>query len=549
MTEPSGIARKSENSASLPLLMWLLLVAALIAAFAHNFGEMWIRWFPRWHHGELGLYERITGGQSYYTHGPLVPLVSLLIGILLVRHTRIRVRPRRAVGLAVLILAILMHLVGSLARVNFVSGFALIGMVMGLILLVWGAEALRRLWFPVAFLLFMVPLPEVTISNFNFNLKMLAASWGVSLANMLGVTAERIGNRVLLDGDKSLVIANVCNGLRTLISLLAFGALYAYACQLRGLWRLGLFAASLGVALVSNTVRVVSLIVVADIWSVESAVGWYHDTSGILVFVLALLLMFGLERLVLWARKAVGRPAEVTPLFADVRRRRPEDDEQASRLWRAVVSPRGSVAVLLMAAAVGGAMWMNRSIPPYWNTKAAEGALPRSLDVGGTLMYSHDIDLDQQTKDILETGDCLNRVYLAPGVADMGFCIIFSRDNRKGTHPPDLCLAGAGEGILAQNDLTAKSTDGRREVPCRELIVQAGQQRQYYLYTYKCGDSYTSSFLRQQFAIFLNGLLDRNSSGALIRVSTNVVTTVEDARQRSMQLLGVAIPHLDEKLK
>jgi EpsI family protein len=548
MTEAPVTARKSEESASLPLLVWLLLIAGLVVAFAHTFAEMWVRWFPRWQHAELGLYERITGGQSYYTHGPLVPLVSLLIGILLFRHTRIRVRPKRAAGLAVLILAILLHLVGCLARVNFVSGFAMIGVVMGLILLIWGAEALRRLWFPVALLLFMVPLPEVTIANFNFNLKMLAASWGVSLANMLSIAAERVGNRVLLDGDKSMIIANVCNGLRTLISLLAFGALYAYACQLRGLWRLGLFAASLGVALVSNTIRIVSLIVVADIWSVEAAVGWYHDTSGLMVFVLALMMMFGLERLVLWARKAVGRPAVITPLFADVRRTRAQDT-QASQLWRAAASPRGWVAVALIAAAAGGAMWMNRSIPPYWNETTAKAALPDRLDVGGTLMYSHDIPLDQQTKDILETGDCLNRVYLAPGKADMGFCIIFSRDNRKGTHPPDLCLAGAGEGIMAQNDLLATSADGGRKIPCRELIVQAGRQKQYFLYTYKCGGSYTNSFWRQQFTIFRNGLLDQDSSGALIRVSTNVDTTVEDARARATRLLGVAIPHLDERLK
>jgi exosortase len=179
--------------------------------------------------------------------------------------------------------------------------------VVGLILLLWGWTALRRLWFPVLFLAFMVPLPEVTIAQLNFRLKMLAADWGVALANGLGVLVERNGNQVFLEGGKTLVIANVCNGLRTLISLLAFGTLYAYVCRLRGLWRLGLLAMTIPVAVASNSLRIVSLILVADAWDVRTATGWYHDTSGMLVFVLAFALMFGLERLVLWARQAAGR--------------------------------------------------------------------------------------------------------------------------------------------------------------------------------------------------------------------------------------------------
>ena len=80
-------------------------------------------------------------------------------------------------------------------------------------------------------------------------------------------------------------------------------------------------------------------------------------------------------------------------------------------------------------------------------------------------------------------------------------------------------------------------------------IVQAGADKRYFLYTYKCGNEYTRSFWRQQFVIFTNGLLDRNASGALIRVSTPVADDVALARQRAMRFLSVAIPHLDRGLR
>jgi exosortase len=252
---------------------WISMILALAAAFGYNFSEMWHRWFPAWGRSGVSLYEAVTQGQSYYTHSPIVPLVSLIIIALLIRHTSIPTKPRPIIGLAVLLLALLFHLLSCLARVNFTSGFAFVVTLIGLVLFVWGSTALKRLWFPLLFLLFMVPLPEVSIAQLNFRLKIAAADWGVQMANFIGIITERSGNQVFLEGDKSMIIANVCNGLRTLISVMAFAALYAYICRLRGLWRIALFAMAIPVAVISNAVRIISLIIVAHIWDVEIATG------------------------------------------------------------------------------------------------------------------------------------------------------------------------------------------------------------------------------------------------------------------------------------
>jgi len=527
---------------------WVLLLIGLAAVFAHTFANMWLRWFPAWTRRGLGLYDRIVEGESYYTHGPLVPLVSLIAAILLVRHTRVPVRPARFSGWTILVGSLLLHLLACLARVNFVSGFALLGVLAGLILLLWGGAALRRLWFPVVFLAFMVPLPEVTIAQLNFRLKMLAADWGVVLANGLGVLVERKDNTVFLEGGKSLVIANVCNGLRTLISLLAFGTLYAYVCRLRGLWRLGLLAMTVPVAVVSNSLRIVSLILVADVWDVATATGWYHDSSGMLVFVLAFLLMFGLERLVLWARRAAGRPAKVYPLFHDALRG-PQDEDQGARLVRAPVGWRGFGAIAALAVAVAGTWWLNLAIPPVWNQQMARSAVPRQLQVDGRTWDSYELKLDKRILDILETQDYLYRQYFREGDSPVGFLVIFSRDNRKGTHPPDLCLQGSGDGIVAAADLQVDAVEGRGSVPCRELVSQDAAGLEYTLYTYKCGREYTNSFWRQQWIILLNGLLHRNASGALIRFTTRIEGNKRaQARDRCSAFVRATIPHLDRSL-
>lgn len=527
---------------------WILISVGLCAAFANNFYEMWMRWFPSWKRSHLSVYDRLVEGQSYYTHGPLIPAVSFLIIILLIRHVKIAIRPSRRVGWIVLVSSLLFHLVACLARVNFASGFALIGVLIGLVLVLWGANALRQLWFPIAMLFFMVPLPEVTIARLNFHMKMFAADWGVSIADAMGVIVYRVGNRVFLAGDKTLVIANVCNGLRTLISLLAFGALYAYVCRLRGMWRIFLFALTIPVAIISNSIRIVSLILVADIWDTEIATGWYHDFSGLLIFVLAFLLMFSLERLILWSRRLVGMPAKIVPLFHG-RLKDEQDESQFSTMTHSAGSPRGYVVAVLVVLVSVGVWWLNQSVPTSLTQGMVQQAIPEIMTIRKTTYHSYSRGLDEKTLAVLEYPSYICRHYYSEeSEHTMDFSLIFSKDNRKGIHPPDLCLQGSGEGIIAKGEVVVDDIEGRSSVQCRELIIQTGTRREYFLYTFKCGDQYTDSFWVQQFVIFKNGILNRNASGALVRVSTPIVVSIDQARKRVAAMLRVTIPHLDKNL-
>ena len=526
----------------------VLLVAGLILAFRHNFYEMWFRWFPVWRSSnpDLSLYDRLVEGESYYTHGPLIPLVSLFISFLLVRYTKIRIRPQRLWGGLALGAFLMLHLASCLARVNFVSGFAFIGVLAGLVLFFWGWDALRRLWFPLAFLVFMVPMPMVTIAELNFRLKVLASRFGVALANAVGIIAVRSANRVFLEGDKNLVIANVCNGLRTIISLLAFGALYAYVCRLRGLWRVLLFALTIPAALLSNSLRVLSLIWVADVWNVRIATGWFHDFSGMMIFILAFILMFSLERLILWVRMAVGRPAKVRPLF-EGQRLAPEERGQWSRMVGQVGRLSGYGVALVLLLVAGGAMKLYEDVPSSLNEKLVDKAVPDRLTILGHVMHGYNIPLSENDLRILEYPSYINRRYVGTDVASINLSFIFHKDNRKAVHPPDVCVEGGGNDIVAKINVDVRRIPGQEVVPCRGLLaVDKEGNRTYHLYAYRCGDTNTRSFWYQQWIIFVNGLQDRNASGGLIHVTTPVTTDTNAAQQRCVEMIRAVLPHLDK---
>jgi EpsI family protein len=528
-----------------PSAAWLIIIAGLAATFGTAFWYMWTcHWFPAWGNSRLGLYDRLVEGESYYTHAPLVPLVCIVMSYLLLRHAKVSLRPRPVLGGILLTVSLLLQLVACLAGVQFVQGFAFIGVVMGLVLTLWGGSALRRLWFPIAMLFFMMPLPPMAIAQLNFRLKMVAADWGVAIASAAGVPVARLGANLLIGAHKEMVVGNVCSGLRTLISLVGFGAVYVYVCKLRGWWRAGLFALIIPMALVSNCIRITSLIVVAHLIDVKTATGAFHDATGVLVFILAFLLMFGIEKAVLWARAAAGRPAKVVDILDGVPRN--DDRGQPRRLFQAAASWPGIVAIILITLSSVEVYRISNAATRIRSTSVIRGTFPASLQASSLEYSSQDTELDEKTRTILQTDDYIMRRYEAKGSLPVDLCITYTEGNRRGSHPPDVCLEGGGASMISKADVVLPRSEDRKAVPCRELILQKNGGSEYYLYTYLCGNSFTSNWYWQQVSILGGMLIGDKSSGALIRLSVPIVDNdLTAARKQSAEFMQAVIPQVE----
>jgi len=529
--------------------VWIAIAAGLAVGFRHYLRWMWHGWFTEWRREDLGLIDRFLEGDSYYTHGPLAPLISVGIFALLVKYVKIPIRPRRWAGLGLVVFSLLVYIMICVAQVRFLLGFVALAILTGLVVLLWGWGALRRVWFPIALLAFALPLSHVSIAQLSFKLRILATDWAVSLANLIGIAAERMNNTIFLTQDKSMVVGDVCSGLRTLISLLAFGAIYAYVCRLRGVWRVGLFLMAVPIGLLGNCVRITSIIAVAHVHTVEFATGPYHDSSGVLIFILAFALMFGLEKLILAVRKAVGRPAKVLPLYHDARRGA-ADEHQAARLLAASANRWGLIAaaVILLAAAFGDRL--ARRPRTMWDKALVDSSVPGSVTVAGRSYTARKEYLTTEVQRILRTNDYLYRRYSSPGCEPMRVLVVYSQDNRMTTHAPEVCIEAAGATIVSGGDTVLSGVAGRGDLACRQLLVHDSAGVTYYLYTLRAGDSYTNSIWRQQFRVFANALLGRDGSGALIRLSVRIDGGGAAAAQQKLQeLMREVIPSLDSALR
>jgi len=532
--------------------------AALIAvAWYGTFARIWQQWFPAWWRLDTPLLERLTGGDSYYTHGPIVPVVSLAIAFYI--YTRVGAptdRNPRWVRLGWLVFGFFLaaHLLFTFASVTFASGFSLLGVIAGLVL-IWGGRSLGRAYLlPIALLFFMVPLPLAWIDGINFELKLIAsrsALWFASHA--FGVPAVVDGSYVLLSPDadglpKTLVIENVCGGLRSIIALTYFAALFAALCRASGYWRWLLLLMAMPVAIACNIARITSLIVAAHHLGLDAAGehGWFHDLSGLLVFALALAAMFGIESGILFAGRILKRDWSDARLLGFLTTLNPDGDAR----------PRTTHPVALaslLIAAVLSVYWVNQPDPQPMSG-IAQQAIPTNITLAGAAFTSAELRLDDKVLAILETDDYVYRRFTpeatsqTPGPSGFDLLIVFSKNNRRGTHSPELCIQGSGERIVSKG-LLEIDTAGREPWPMREVVSQDGQRTVYYLYTFKCGHSYTTNYTLQQATILINGLLRRDSAGALIRLTVRVPDGDLDSAQRlAREAAAGLMPIIDESL-
>jgi len=502
--------------------------AMYIAALILLGGAFW--WTTRW------MIARWQETGSYYSHGWLIPLIS--VALVFARRKQISALPIRpcAWGVGVLAAAALLQIVATAWQVGFLSGFALIGVLAGLILALMGTKMFGELLFPIVFLAFMVPVPEVLIEKVSFNLKLLAAGIASGVMEFLGLAVVREGSYIRVP-DGNVVVDNVCSGLKYLIALAAFGALYAYISPLKRGLKFVLFALSMPISFAANVFRVTLMALVAYVWGVAAAEKWYsHDLFGILLFVVALALLWAVESALLGRLRSL-RIAPASASNATEAPREPALDGQAGGAVRqsAGYPPKAALCVLALTAALSTYLAWPRTMASPTNVLAS---FPSHLgDWRG-----RDFKLEDRVYDILGTRDVLSRTYSNNSGEFVELVIVLSQQSGKRTHPPEQCFAGEAYTTISSEDRTINCSGGTA-LRVHELVFDRWDGRRVVWYFYKSGPHLNTSYWRHQAGVALRKLGNPAAADLLIRVDTFVrPDQVEHGRALLLDFLSRGLP-------
>lgn len=232
-----------------------------------------------------------------YTHGPFV-LAAFLWLVWKNRTVFIpeTLNPSPLAGGIMFGCGLILYATGHVLDIILFEAGSQLPVFAGIALLYAGRPGLKRLLFPILFLVFLIPLPSIVLDILTGPLKLAVSEIAVHFLSVLGYPVSRAGV-VITIGQHDLLVADACSGLKSMYTLAAVGVFYVYLQRHGRLHNWVLLASIVPIALVTNIIRVIILALITFHFGEKVGQGLLHNISGMTVFILAVLLMLALSSL------------------------------------------------------------------------------------------------------------------------------------------------------------------------------------------------------------------------------------------------------------
>lgn len=256
------------------------------------------------------LYDLVHGmwATEEQAHGPII--LALSLWLVYRGWPKLREQTDGLAGTAwgwpLFVVGALLYMVG---RSQQIMSFAMASFILisaAILLVLRGWRALKVLWFPFFFMLFLIPLPGEIVSMLTLPMKMAVSYVTEVLLYAAGYPIARTGV-ILQIGQYQLLVADACAGLQTLLTLEALGLLYLNVARTTvGFRNVVLAILIIPISFTANVIRVIVLVLITYYFGDAAGQGFLHGFAGMVLFVSALLLIVSLDSLLLWLAKKWG---------------------------------------------------------------------------------------------------------------------------------------------------------------------------------------------------------------------------------------------------
>jgi exosortase len=231
-------------------------------------------------------------------HGPLVLATGLWALWRELRSKKIEFRPAPLLLSLLLVgFTLALFVVARITGVLEVEAFAMYGALISAAYMLLGPALIRTVWFPLVYLAFTLPPPDTVVTAVTQPVKIAISEGAVSLLYLLGYPVASSGVTIQI-GQYQLLVAAACAGLNSIVTLTALCVFYVYLRHRSNpVAFLVIALAAIPVAIVSNFVRVIVLVLITYYLGDAAAQGFLHDFAGLLMFAVALLTIFGVDKL------------------------------------------------------------------------------------------------------------------------------------------------------------------------------------------------------------------------------------------------------------
>jgi exosortase len=255
-----------------------IIFALIFLIFKNNFIWLWHKWME----------------ETRYSHGPMIPIISLYIVYQKKDAIKNITFHSANLGLLILFLACILFFISTRAQISFVQTYSMILFIVGVVWYIFGKDAFIKLWFPIFYLIFMVPFWAGGVNRLSNFLKTISSISSAKVFQFLGTSVFRDG--VTLHFSKGVLeVADPCSGIQSLISLMAIGVVIAYFSTGSVLKKFFITFLVFPLVYLGNTVRIIVLGFFLETTGAMVS-DTLHTLIGMMIFIFMIFLLFGFSK-------------------------------------------------------------------------------------------------------------------------------------------------------------------------------------------------------------------------------------------------------------
>jgi len=482
-----------------------------------------------------------------YSHGYLIPVISFWFIWSNKERLSQFIGNGSWAGVVILVFGLIVGLMGELASLYVVTQYAFLVVVYGLCLALVGWKGIHLLWFALAYLFFMVPLPTFLYNSLSSQLQLISSQLGVAVIRLFDISVFLQGNVIDL-GSYKLQVVEACSGLRYLFPLTSFGFLCAYFFRAAFWMRAVVFLTTLPITVLMNSFRIGVIGILVEYWGIEQAEGFLHDFEGWIIFIGCLGVLFAemwlMTRFFIYEKTFAQVFVVDAVVQVDSSEEGTEQDKSNSifGLARPYVV---ACALLLIMVPLTIMMGGREDFSPERQRFAS---FPLKIDQWKGV----DVGMGQEFIDALKFDDYIIGNYSQKGDRlPVNFYVAYYASQRKGAsaHSPKSCMPGDGWriGDFEQRQIGNHETSRGEKLMVNRAVISKGNNRQLVYYWFQQrGRIITNEYLMKWF-LFWDALTQQRTDGALLRlvVSLPEGSSEQVADEKLTKFMDSVFPKLE----
>ena len=518
-TPPLGLAHRLNHGG---LLLFAALIAVALPVFWMGLGSLGRAWIT-----------------PEYSHGPLIPLISLYLFLRERRHIDpVKGNRNPKPGLALIAFALALGIFGNLIAIPDVVTYALILWIGGVMLTVLGWQDGKRHWAPVLHLIFMLPLPQILYWQLTIQLQLISSELGVWLIKLADVPVFLEGTIIDL-GVYKLQVAEACSGLRYLFPILSFSSLMAILYRGPYWHKVVLFALAAPLTVFMNSIRIGIVGILVNAYGIEHAEGFLHVFEGWVIFGACIALLFltalGLQKLT----------RDPKPLRDVVDLDTEGLGGEAAQVLQ-IAPSKGLISALGMSALITTAFLVAPAPDRITPARDIFASFPRQIgDWAG-----QSVGLDPAVEETLGATDYVSATYLNPDEAapvNIFAAWYANQTEGDGIHSPEVCLPVGGWEVFSLEASPVSFPDTvYGDFQVNRAVIEKGLSRQLVYYWFEQRGKRMTSDYAAKASVIYDSLTIGRSDGAMVRFVTPIADGEDDtaADARLQAFMGEVLPHL-----